>query len=56
MYFDQHSFRNGFFIPLIAHLIIKIIIIIIITYLTRVNLSAKAVINGCPGQLKNNKL
>ena len=31
----------------------KIIIIIIITYLTRVNPSAEAVINGCPGQLKN---
>jgi len=31
--------------------------IIIITCFTRVNLSAKAVINGCPGQLKitNNK-
>ena len=30
-----------------------IIIIIIITYLTRVNPSAEAVINGCPGLLKN---
>ena len=30
-----------------------IIIIIIITYLTRVNPSAEAVINGCPGQLRN---
>ena len=30
-----------------------IIIIIIITYLTKVNPSAEAVINGCPGQLKN---
>ena len=29
------------------------IIIIIITYLTRVNPSAEAVINGCPGQLRN---
>ena len=30
-----------------------IIMMIIITYLTRVNPSAEAVINGCPGQLKN---
>ena len=30
-----------------------IIIIIIITYLTRVNPSAEAVINVCSGQLKN---
>ena len=28
-------------------------IIIIITYLTRVNPSSEAVINGCPGELKN---
>ena len=28
-------------------------IIIIITYLTRVNPSSGAVINGCPGELKN---
>ena len=32
---------------------IIIMIIIIITYLTRVNPSAEAVINGCPGQLRN---
>ena len=31
----------------------KKIIIIIITYLTRVNPSSEAVINGCPGELKN---
>ena len=35
---------------------IIIIIIIIITYLTRVNPSSEAVINGCPGQLKNEQL
>ena len=34
-------------------IIIIIIMIIITTYLTRVNPSAQAVINGCPGQLKN---
>ena len=34
-------------------IIIMVIIIIIITYLTRVNPSAEAVINGCPGQLRN---
>ena len=34
------------------NIIITIIIIIIMTYLTRVNQSAEAVINGCPGQLK----
>ena len=34
-------------------IIIVIIIIIITIYLTRVNPSAKAVINGCPGQLKD---
>ena len=42
----------------VDHMIIIIIIIIIIittttTYLTRVNPSAEAVINGCPGQLKD---
>ena len=38
---------------LIIIIIIKIIIIIIIiTYLTKVNPSAEAVTNGCPGQLK----
>ena len=31
-------------------------IIIIITYLTRVNPSDEAVINECPGRLKNEKL
>ena len=31
---------------------IILIINIIITYLTRVNPSVEAVINGCPGQLK----
>ena len=40
-------------IKLIIKLIIIIIIIIMITYLTKVNPSAEAVINGCPGQLKN---
>ena len=34
-------------------IIIIIITIIIITYLTRVNPSSEAVINGCPGELKN---
>ena len=34
-------------------IIIIIIIMIIITYLTRINPLAEAVINGCPGQLKN---
>ena len=34
----------------------SLIITIIITLLTRVNLSAEAVINGCPGQLKNEQL
>ena len=29
---------------------------IVITYLTWVNPSAEAVINGCPGQLKNEQL
>ena len=38
---------------MIMIMIIIIIIIIIITYLTRVNPSAEAVINGCPGQLRN---
>ena len=33
--------------------LIIIMIIIIITYLTGVNPSAEAVINGCPGQLRN---
>ena len=33
--------------------LIIIMIIIVITYLTRVNPSAEAVINGCPGQLRN---
>ena len=32
------------------------IIITTTTYLTRVNPSAEAVINGCPGQLKNSQL
>ena len=32
---------------------IRIRIIIIITYLTRVNPSSEAVINGCPWELKN---
>ena len=31
----------------------EIIIIIIIKYLTKLNPSAEAVRNGCPGQLKN---
>ena len=35
-------------------LIIIIIIIIIIIYLTRVNPSAEAVTNGCPGRQKVN--
>ena len=34
-------------------MIVIIIIIIKITYLTRVNPSSEAVINGCPGELKN---
>ena len=34
-------------------IIIIIITIIIITYLTRVNPPSEAVINGCPGELKN---
>ena len=38
---------------LIIIIITTTIIIIIITYLTKVNPSAEAVINGCPGQLKN---
>ena len=38
---------------LIIIIIIIIIIMIIITYLTRINPLAEAVINGCPGQLKN---
>ena len=33
-----------------------LILIIMITYLTKVNPSAEAVINGCPGQLKNSQL
>ena len=42
---------------IIIIIIIIIVIIIIITCFTRVNLPAKAVINGCPGKLKitNNK-
>ena len=38
---------------IIIMMMIITIIIIIITYLTRVNPSAEAVINGCPGLLKN---
>ena len=38
---------------IIIIIIIIIIITITITYLTGVNPSAEAVINGCPGQLKN---
>ena len=40
-------------IIIIIMMMIITIIIIIITYLTRVNPSAEAVINGCPGLLKN---
>ena len=40
----------------LSELIIIMIIIIIITYLTKVNRSAEAVINGCPGQLRNKQL
>ena len=40
-------------IIIITIIIIIIIIIIITTHLTRVNPSAEAVINWCPGQLKN---
>ena len=38
---------------MIMIMMIIIIIIIIITYLTRINPSDKAVINECPGRLKN---
>ena len=41
---------------IIIIIIIIIIPIIMITYLTKVNPSAEAVINGCPGQLKNEQL
>ena len=34
------------------NLLLKVSLVIIIIYLTRVNQSAKAVINGCSGQLK----
>ena len=40
-------------IIIIIIMIIIMIIIIMITYLTKVNPSAEAVTNGCPGQLKN---
>ena len=42
-------------IIIIIIIIMIIVIIIIITY-SRVNLSAEAVMNGCPGQLKNQQL
>ena len=34
----------------------SLLLLLIITYLTRVNPSAEAVINGCPGQIKNEQL
>ena len=34
-------------------LLLLLLLLLIITYLTRVNLSAEAVINGCPGQINN---
>ena len=33
-----------------------LLILLIITYLTRVNPSAEAVVNGCPGQIKDEQL
>ena len=33
-----------------------LLLLLIITYLTRVNPSAEAVVNGCPGQIKDEQL
>ena len=54
MDYSQSAFLIIESYPVIRKKLLIIIIIIIIIYLTRVNPSAEAVTNGCPGRQKVN--